>query len=172
MMRRHVSSLLRRTTPVEILPEVADALRNGCPVVALESTIVAHGMPFPDNLNLASDVANLLRSRGVVPATVAIKDGVFRAGLHEDELRDLAKAGEEGRATKCSTRDLPLIAAKLSANRRGEEDGVLWGATTVAATMRLAHLAGIPTFVTGGTGKRGCPHASPQSKSIEYAHRR
>lgn len=152
-MRSHLSSLLRRTTPkVEILPEVVDALRNGCPVVALESTIVAHGMPFPGNFSLASDVADLLRSKGVVPATIAIKDGVFRAGLHQDEILDLAKAGEEGRATKCSTRDLPLIGAKLSANRRGGEEGVLWGATTVAATMRLAHLANIPTFVTGGTG--------------------
>ena len=112
-------------------------------------------MPYPDNLSLASDVADILRSRGVVPATIAIKDGVFRAGLHQDEMLDLAKAGEEGRATKCSTRDLPLIAAEPSANSWGGEERVLWGATTVAATMRLAHLAGIPTFVTGGTGKRG-----------------
>ncbi|EED95755.1 predicted protein, partial [Thalassiosira pseudonana CCMP1335] len=123
---------------VRLLPEVAEALRLGRPVVALESTIVAHGMPYPQNLELAKDVSQILRSKGVVPATIAIKDGVFKAGLHPDEMINLAKAGEEGRAVKCSTRDLPL--------------NVQWGATTVAATMRLAHSAGIATFVTGGTG--------------------
>ena len=71
---------------VQTLPEVAEALSSGRPVVALESTIVAHGMPYPQNLDLAKDVSNILRSRGVVPATIAIKNGEFRVGLHSDEL--------------------------------------------------------------------------------------
>lgn len=130
-------------------------------VVALESTIVAHGMPYPQNLELAKDVSQILRSKGVVPATIAIKDGVFKAGLHPDEMINLAKAGEEGRAVKCSTRDLPLVASKYYRNKHNStiqnrngfsEENVQWGATTVAATMRLAHSAGIATFVTGGTG--------------------
>ncbi|KAL9180194.1 hypothetical protein ACHAXT_008164 [Thalassiosira profunda] len=136
---------------VKVLPEVAAALASGRPVVALESTIVAHGMPYPQNLELAKDVSQILRNKGVVPATIAIKDGVFRAGLHADELENLSKAGEEGRAAKCSTRELPLMAAKCR-NMSRTEESVQWGATTVAATMRLAHAAGIPTFVTGGTG--------------------
>ena len=104
-------------------------------------------MPYPQNLELAKDVSQILRSKGCIPATIAIKNGVFRAGLYHEEMENLAKAGEEGRAIKCSTRDLPLIASKHQC-RHSEED-TLWGATTVAATMKLAHLSGISTFVTG-----------------------
>jgi len=138
---------------VKVLPEVAQALKSGRPVVALESTIVAHGMPYPQNIELAKEVSHILRERGVIPATIAVKDGIFRAGLHPDELENLAKAGEENRAIKCSTRDLPLMASNITttAQQRSEET-VQWGATTVAATMRLAHAANINTFVTGGTG--------------------
>lgn len=128
---------------------VQKALDERRPVVALESTIVAHGMPFPENLELAREVENILRSKGVTPATIAVRDGICRIGLDWDELEDLARAGEEGRAKKCSTRDLPMILAmpKVSSSR-----GHQWGATTVASTMRLAHLANISTFVTGGIG--------------------
>jgi len=133
---------------VKVLPEVARALKSGRPVVALESTIVAHGMPFPQNIELAKEVSHILRERGVIPATIAVKDGIFRAGLEPDELENLAKAGEENRAIKCSSRDLPLMAT----NTARSDETVQWGATTVAATMRLAHAANINTFVTGGTG--------------------
>jgi len=151
-LRRFASAVPRAPPCVKILPEVADALSSGRPVVALESTIVAHGMPYPQNLELAKDVSRILRNKGVTPATIAIKNGVFRAGLHPDELENLSKAGEEGRAIKCSTRDLPLVASKHRHNMSHSEENTQWGATTVAATMRLAHVAGISTFVTGGTG--------------------
>ena len=139
--------------------EVQDAVAAGRPVVALESTIVAHGMTYPQNLELALEVGTILRRQDVVPATIAIRDGICTVGLREDELEDLAKAGVEGRAEKCSTRDIPIIVA-ASRSRPGtntvvetsKSRPVLWGATTVAATMKLAYLAGITTFVTGGTG--------------------
>jgi pseudouridine-5'-phosphate glycosidase len=119
-------------------------------VVALESTIVAHGMPYPENLELALEVEEILRSKDVTPATIAVKDGVCRIGLDKEELMDLAKAGGEARAQKCSTRDLPIqIAMAYTTEKAGRHR---WGATTVAATMRLAHLAGISTFATGGIG--------------------
>ena len=129
---------------------VKDALAQGKPVCALESTIVAHGMPFPENLKLAQEVEQILENRGVVPATIAIRDGVCRVGLSKEELHDLARSGEEGRAQKCSTRDLPMILAKAASQEN--KGGTMWGATTVASTMKLAHLAGISTFVTGGIG--------------------
>jgi len=136
---------------VKVLPEVARALETGRPVVALESTIVAHGMPYPQNIELAKEVSSILRERGVIPATIAVKDGIFRVGLEQDELENLAKAGEENRAIKCSSRDLPLLASNITTQQSSDET-VQWGATTVAATMRLAHAANINTFVTGGTG--------------------
>lgn len=89
-------------------------------------------------------------SKGVTPATIAIKDGICHVGLLGEELEDLAKAGKEGRAKKCSTRDLPILLASSQSARSCA--GHQWGATTVASTMRLAHLAGISTFVTGGIG--------------------
>lgn len=128
---------------------VKDALAKGDPVVALESTIIAHGMPFPQNLELANELESILRDRGVVPATIAIKNGKCRIGLNREELKDLALSGQENRAKKCSTRDLPAILAKSKA---GDVQGHQWGATTVASTMKLANLAGITTFVTGGIG--------------------
>mmetsp|Transcript_19907 Transcript_19907/g.43254 ORF Transcript_19907/g.43254 Transcript_19907/m.43254 type:complete len:403 (+) Transcript_19907:154-1362(+) len=140
--------------------KVREAVAEGRPVCALESTIVAHGMPFPENLQLAREVERILEDNGVVPATVAVKNGVCRVGLSEEELEDLARAGEEGRAEKCSTRDLPMIlgaaaaaaATGSSKQEEGTETVTLWGATTVASTMKLAHMAGITTFVTGGIG--------------------
>jgi pseudouridine-5'-phosphate glycosidase/sugar/nucleoside kinase (ribokinase family) len=133
---------------------VKRALALNRPVVALESTIVAHGMPFPENFNLCLQVETILRNAGVEPATIAVKNGVCRIGLHRDELEELARAGP--RAVKCSTRELPLVLAKqhsmTQATTATTTDSAQWGATTVASTMTLAHLAGISVFVTGGIG--------------------
>ena len=155
ILRRYTTSTTSTTRSVssscvKVLPEVSKALSSNQPVVALESTIIAHGMPYPQNIELANDISQILRDRGCIPATIAIKNGIFRAGLHSDEMEDLALAGQEGRAVKCSTRDLPLVASKQRYNiMSGNVLDDVWGATTVAATMRLAHLAGISTFVTG-----------------------
>jgi len=118
--------------------EVAQALRDDDPVVALESTIISHGMPYPDNVAMAREVEGIVRACGAVPATVAVLDGRPRVGLGADDLELLASHGD---VVKVSVRDLPYVVA------RGTH-----GATTVAATMRLAALAGIPVFVTGGLG--------------------
>jgi pseudouridine-5'-phosphate glycosidase len=118
--------------------EVRDALAAGRPVVALESTIISHGMPYPRNVQTAREVEQLVRDAGAVPATVAVLHGVPRIGLDDAEL-DLLGSDEHVR--KVSIRDLPYVIA------RGEH-----GATTVASTMRLAALAGIRVFVTGGLG--------------------
>jgi pseudouridine-5'-phosphate glycosidase len=118
--------------------EVASALASGLPVVALESTIISHGLPYPNNLAAANEFEAILRDRGVTPATIAVIDGIFRAGLGSTELEKLATGNG---VTKASVRDLPLIAAT-----RGT------GATTVAATAFLAAKAGIRVFATGGLG--------------------
>ena len=139
----------------EVQDRVKAAVAQGKPVCALESTIVAHGMPFPENLQLAQEVESILEDNGVVPVTIAVRDGVCRVGISEEELYDLARAGEEGRAQKCSTRDLPMMLATyaaVSATSQEKTTKTMWGATTVASTMKLAHLAGIATFVTGGIG--------------------
>jgi len=118
--------------------EVSEALTSGLPVVALESTIISHGLPYPDNLAAANEFETILRDRGVTPATIAVIDGVPRAGLGAKDLKKLASG--DG-VTKASVRDLPLIIAT-----RGT------GATTVAATAFLAARAGIRVFATGGLG--------------------
>ncbi len=97
---------------VEILPEVRVALSTNRPVVALESTILSHGLPYPENKQLSNDISNIIRSRGAVPATIAVKDGICKVGLTEEEIDDLVVSGMEGRARKCSTRDLPFMLAK------------------------------------------------------------
>ena len=102
------------------------ALLDGEPVVALESTIVAHGMPYPQNLQVAQQVESILREKGVTPATIAVRDGVCRVGLSSEELVDLAKAGPEGRAKKCSTRELSLIMASHDKRNTGPHQ---WGGT-------------------------------------------
>jgi pseudouridine-5'-phosphate glycosidase len=129
------------TTPhpaLHLSPEVADALAEGRPVVALESTIISHGMPYPQNVAMATEVEGIVREHGAVPATIAILDGRLCIGLSPDQLELLAS---DGNVTKVSVRDLPYVVA------RGQH-----GATTVAATMRLAAMAGIRVFVTGGLG--------------------
>ncbi len=118
--------------------EVAQALALGTPVVALESTIISHGMPYPQNVEMAMDVEAIIRDGGAVPATIAVLDGRPRIGLGPDDLELLASSHD---VSKVSIRDLPFVIA-----------GGRHGATTVAATMRLAALAGIAVFVTGGLG--------------------
>lgn len=118
--------------------EVAEARAAGRPVVALESTIISHGMPYPRNVAMAREVEQIIRDGGAVPATIAILDGVPRIGLDTEELELL---GSHDDVAKVSIRDLPHVVA----SRRH-------GATTVASTMRLAELAGIRVFVTGGLG--------------------
>jgi pseudouridine-5'-phosphate glycosidase len=131
----------------EIKPEVAAALADDGPVVALESTVITHGLPYPQNLETAVAMETAVREGGAVPATLAIIQGQIHIGLTADQLDYLAT--REGTAVrKCSRRDIPLAVA-------GREDG----ATTVAGTMILAHRAGIPIFATGGIGgvHRGHP---------------
>lgn len=124
--------------PPDIQPEVAAALAAGQPVVALESTIISHGMPYPQNMEMALGVESVVRSEGAVPATIAVLDGRLRIGLDRAQVERLARATQVHKAT---TRDLPwLMAAGATAG------------TTVAATMRLAALAGIRVFATGGIG--------------------
>jgi pseudouridine-5'-phosphate glycosidase len=123
---------------IRLSDQVAEAIAAGGPVVALESTIISHGMPYPQNVAMANEVEGIVRRQGAVPATIAVLGGVPRVGLAADDLELLAS---DPSVVKVSVRDLPSVIA-----RRGH------GATTVAATMRLASLAGIRVFVTGGLG--------------------
>lgn len=118
--------------------EVRNALENGKPVVALESTIIAHGMPYPENIEVALKVEDIVREYGAVPATIAILDGKLRVGLNKEEIEYLGKSNN---IYKVSRRDLPYVLSKG-----------LDGATTVAATMIISKMAGIKVFVTGGIG--------------------
>jgi pseudouridine-5'-phosphate glycosidase len=123
---------------LEIQPEIQEALSEGKAIVALESTIIAHGMPYPKNIETALAVENIVRENGAVPATIAILNGKCCVGLNNDQLEYLGKAKK---IWKVSLRDLPyIISQKVD------------GATTVAATMRIASMAGIKIFVTGGIG--------------------
>ena len=124
---------------LKLSPEVADALASGKPVVALESTIISHGMPYPQNVETAFACERVCRENGAVPATCAIIGGKLCAGLTAEEIDYLGREG--AKVTKASRRDLPLLLAK------GMD-----GATTVAATMIVARLAGIKVFATGGIG--------------------
>lgn len=119
-------------------PEVAQALRTGDPIVALESTIISHGLPRPSNLTVAREVEEIVRSRGAVPATIAVLDGVVHIGLTDQQLVEIANRDD---IAKASSRDLAIIAATGKS-----------AATTVAATAHLAVLAGIHVFATGGLG--------------------
>ncbi len=125
-------------SPYDVAPEVAEALAAGAPVVALESTIISHGMPYPQNVAMAVEVEGIVRDHGATPATIAVLDGRPRIGLDAAQLELLAS---DPGVAKASVRDLPVLTAQ------GRH-----GATTVAATMRLAALAGIRVFVTGGLG--------------------
>ena len=124
---------------LDIAPEVKAALDAGKPVVALESTIISHGMPYPQNVETALNVEKIIRENGAVPATIAIIGGRLKAGLSKDEIEYLGKTGYD--VTKASRRDLPVIVSK------GMD-----GATTVTTTMIIAAMAGIKVFATGGIG--------------------
>lgn len=123
---------------MDIKPEVQEAVSAGKPVVALESTILSHGMPYPENLGFAHDVEAIVRAQGAVPATMAIVDGRLKVGLNEAEVMRMCEAKD---VRKVSRRDLPIVVARK-----------LTGATTVATTMILANMAGIRIFATGGIG--------------------
>ncbi len=133
---------------LDIHPEVASALAAGLPVVALESTIISHGMPWPRNVETALQVEAAVRAAGAVPATIAVLGGRLCAGLAQPQIEQLGRAGTAMR--KLSRRDLPFVVAAGSS-----------GATTVAATMIIAALAGIRLFATGGIGgvHRGAEHS-------------
>ena len=124
---------------LNIAPEVSAAIAENRPVVALESTIISHGMPYPQNVETALKVAEQVKKHGATPATVAIINGVMKAGLTIDEIEILGKQGQN--VTKVSRRDMPMILTKK-----------MNGATTVASTMIIAQLAGIRIFATGGIG--------------------
>lgn len=123
---------------LQVHPEVAAALRSGAPVVALESTLISHGLPRPDNLRVAREIEAVVREEGAVPATIAVVRGAVRVGLDDAALEQIART--DG-VVKCSARDLAIAAARGST-----------GATTVAATALVAHQAGIELFATGGMG--------------------
>ena len=124
---------------LDVAPEVAQALAEGKPVVALESTIISHGMPYPKNVETALLVEQTLRDNGAVPATIAVIGGRLKAGLSHEEIEYLGKTGRG--VAKASRRDLPALVARKAD-----------GATTVATTMIIAHMAGISIFATGGIG--------------------
>jgi len=123
---------------IDILPEVKKAIDEDRPVVALESTIISHGMPYPENLTCANECEAVIREHGAIPATMAILDGRIKVGLTEEQLKLFAVSKD---IIKCSRRDLPYVIAKKQN-----------GAATVSATMIMASLAGIRFFATGGVG--------------------
>ncbi len=136
--------------------EVAKALEENKPVIALESTIISHGMPYPQNVETAMKVESIIREHGCVPATVGIVDGVGVVGLSVEEIEEMGKRGQS--IPKVSRRDLPIVLAEKS-----------WGATTVATTMILAAKAGVEFFVTGGIGgvHRGAQETFDISADLE-----
>lgn len=144
---------------LKISEEVGYALEQGKPVVALESTIISHGMPYPDNVKTALTVEKTVRENGAVPATIAIIKGVPTVGLSEEEIEHLGKEGTK--VVKVSRRDIPVVIAKK-----------LDGATTVASTMIFAETAGIKVFATGGIGgvHRGATETMDISADLEELH--
>lgn len=138
-----------------IHPMINDALNKGLPIVALESTIISHGMPYPENIKMAKKVEAIIRENGAVPATIAIMDGKIKIGLTDDELDILAKSKE---VIKVSKRDFGYVLSQK-----------LIGATTVSATMIACELAGISVFATGGIGgvHRGAQETFDISRDLE-----
>lgn len=141
---------------LDIATEVSAALDANKPVVALESTIISHGMPYPRNVETAMAVEAALRDGGAIPATIAVLDGKLKVGLSPDEIQSLGLLGLD--AIKCSRRDLPFVVARR-----------MNGATTVAATMIIAAMAGIRVFATGGIGgvHRGVEETMDVSADLE-----
>ncbi len=140
---------------LDIRSDIKQAIDNGKPVVALESTIISHGMPYPTNVEMAKHVEGLIEAEGVVPATIAILDGVIKVGLTDDELELLATSKD---VVKVSKRDFGYVISKG-----------LNGATTVSATMLVANMAGIKVFATGGIGgvHRGAQETFDISRDLE-----
>jgi len=140
---------------LDIKSEVKEALINGEPIVALESTIISHGMPYPKNVETALNVENIVRQNGGVPATIGILGGRLKVGLTEEEIKYMGKAEN---VIKASRRDIPFIVSKK-----------LDGATTVASTMIIAAMAGIKIFATGGIGgvHRGAQETFDISADLE-----
>jgi len=144
------------STYLDLSIEVKNALANDQPVVALESTIISHGMPYPQNKETALQVEQIVRNNGAIPATIAILNGKLKVGLNHEEIDYLAKSG--AKIIKTSRRDLPyLLSQKID------------GATTVASTMIAANLAGIKVFATGGIGgvHRGAPESFDVSADLQ-----
>ena len=141
---------------LEINPEVKNALENNVPVVALESTIISHGMPYPQNAETALKVESIVRENGGIPATIGIINGKLKVGLSPNEIELLGKEGEK--VAKVSRRDIPYIVANK-----------LNGATTVASTMIIANMAGVKIFATGGIGgvHRGAETTMDVSADLE-----
>ena len=141
---------------LDVAPEVQKALDEGRPVVALESTIISHGMPYPQNVETALNVEKIIRDNGAVPATIAVIKGRLKAGLSPEEIDYLGKTGTA--VAKASRRDLPVLVAQ------GRD-----GATTVTTTMIIAHMAGIQVFATGGIGgvHRGAQQTFDISADLE-----
>ena len=141
---------------LDVAPEVQKALDEGRPVVALESTIISHGMPYPQNVETALNVERIIRENGAVPATIAVIKGRLKAGLSPEEIDYLGKTGTA--VAKASRRDLPVLVAQ------GKD-----GATTVTTTMIIAHMAGIQVFATGGIGgvHRGAQQTFDISADLE-----
>ena len=141
---------------LDIAPEVQKALEEGRPVVALESTIISHGMPYPQNVETALNVEKIIRDNGAVPATIAVIKGRLKAGLSPEEIDYLGKTGTA--VAKASRRDLPVLVAE------GRD-----GATTVTTPMIIAHMAGIQVFATGGIGgvHRGAQQTFDISADLE-----
>ena len=132
------TSTLAAVPAFELHPEVAAAIASGDPVVALESTIISHGLPRPENLRVAREIESVVRSRGAIPATIAVVDGTVCVGLSDEQLQDIANRDD---VVKASVRDLPVVLARSAS-----------AATTVAATSVIARQAGIEVFATGGLG--------------------
>ena len=122
-----------------IKEEIKNALKNNIPVVALESTIISHGMPYPKNKECAMELESIVRQNGCVPATIAIIDGIIKVGLTDSDIERIANGKEE--VIKVSKRDLPFVTSRK-----------VNGATTVASTMFIASKVGIKVFATGGIG--------------------
>ena len=141
---------------IDILPEIKKAILNNKPVVALESTIISHGMPYPKNVETAKIVEKTVRENGAIPATIAIINGRLKVGLSEEELEYFGKKGMA--ITKVSRRDIPFVVSQK-----------LDGATTVASTMIIAKMAGIKIFATGGIGgvHRGAENSMDISADLQ-----
>jgi pseudouridylate synthase len=139
----------------EILKEVEDALKTGKPVVALESTIISHGMPYPENVKMAKNVEDIIRQKGAIPATIAILNGIIKVGLSADEIEMLASAKN---VYKVGKRDIAYVVSQGKT-----------GATTVSGTSLVAQMAGIKVFATGGIGgvHRGAQETFDISRDLE-----